>query len=307
MPAAVARREGRLVHQHAAAVQWHDKALEPPGDARSRAVVHAPPGQARAGALRRLASASATGRSATSTWDYPEHGEHARARRRGRCSRRSTATTSPTGEPVAGFARAQGRRLDRLRLLDLLRRLRRRRQPGRAAATRATSTRPAAGSRPSGAGWPANRRILYNRASADPDGQAVVGAQDATSGGTRTQGKWTGYDVPDFPVDKPPDYRARRRREGHGRDRRRRPVHHDGRRQGLAVRAARACSTARCRRTTSRSSRRSTNLLYPEHRRNPAALTLDAPGQPVRPRPATRATRTCHDLPADRAPHRRRR
>ena len=26
--------------------------------------------------------------------------------------------------------------------------------------------------------WPHNRRLLYNRASADPEGQAVVGAQE---------------------------------------------------------------------------------------------------------------------------------
>ena len=33
-------------------------------------------------------------------------------------------------------------------------------------------------------------------------------SERSTSGGTRRQRKWTGYDVPDFPVDKPPDYRA---------------------------------------------------------------------------------------------------
>jgi anaerobic selenocysteine-containing dehydrogenase len=52
--------------------------------------------------------------------------------------------------------------------------------------------------------WPANRRILYNRASADLNGKAWskdrIGIQwDAL------QGKWTGYDVPDFVVTKGPD------------------------------------------------------------------------------------------------------
>jgi len=54
--------------------------------------------------------------------------------------------------------------------------------------------------------WPANRRILYNRASARPDGtpwserkKLVWWDADA--------GKWTGYDVPDFEPTKPPDYR----------------------------------------------------------------------------------------------------
>src|SRR5699024_6743377 len=52
--------------------------------------------------------------------------------------------------------------------------------------------------------WPANRRILYNRASADPQGRPwserkklVWWDEDA--------GAWTGHDVPDFPVSKRPD------------------------------------------------------------------------------------------------------
>jgi formate dehydrogenase major subunit len=84
--------------------------------------------------------------------------------------------------------------------------------------------------------WPANRRILYNRASADPDGApwpkearlaklhtggSSAGyvywqpASDAESGGggphqtgaART-GRWTGIDIPDFPIAKPPDAAA---------------------------------------------------------------------------------------------------
>jgi formate dehydrogenase major subunit len=58
--------------------------------------------------------------------------------------------------------------------------------------------------------WPANRRILYNRASADPQGRPwserkayVWWEPDANDG----NGKWTGYDVPDFQPTKNPDYR----------------------------------------------------------------------------------------------------
>jgi len=54
--------------------------------------------------------------------------------------------------------------------------------------------------------WPANRRILYNRASADPEGRPwserkkyIWWDEDA--------GSWTGEDVPDFQPDKRPDYR----------------------------------------------------------------------------------------------------
>jgi formate dehydrogenase major subunit len=57
--------------------------------------------------------------------------------------------------------------------------------------------------------WPANRRILYNRASAAPDGtpwserkKYVWWDPDANEG----RGKWVGADVPDFVPDRPPDY-----------------------------------------------------------------------------------------------------
>jgi formate dehydrogenase major subunit len=58
-----------------------------------------------------------------------------------------------------------------------------------------------------GFAWPHNRRILYNRASADPQGKPwserkkyVWWDQD--------KARWTGVDEPDFEPDKPPSYRA---------------------------------------------------------------------------------------------------
>jgi formate dehydrogenase major subunit len=53
--------------------------------------------------------------------------------------------------------------------------------------------------------WPANRRILYNRASADPDGEPWS-ARKRYVWWDAEQGRWTGEDVPDFPVTTPPDY-----------------------------------------------------------------------------------------------------
>ncbi len=57
--------------------------------------------------------------------------------------------------------------------------------------------------------WPANRRILYNRASADVDGKPwserkafVWWDAEADDG----KGKWTGHDIPDFIADRRPDY-----------------------------------------------------------------------------------------------------
>jgi formate dehydrogenase major subunit len=83
-----------------------------------------------------------------------------------------------------------------------------------------------------GFAWPANRRIMYNRAAADPAGNpwpkearlaqqfgggkfkgyvyfdaAADGGQDAQ--GNPIAGKWVGLDVPDFPVTKKPDAPAK--------------------------------------------------------------------------------------------------
>ena len=53
--------------------------------------------------------------------------------------------------------------------------------------------------------WPANRRILYNRASADPDGQPWS-ERKALVWWDADAGSWTGHDVPDFSATKPPDF-----------------------------------------------------------------------------------------------------
>ena len=54
--------------------------------------------------------------------------------------------------------------------------------------------------------WPANRRVLYNRASADPDGKPWS-ARKALVWWDGDEGRWTGHDVPDFVADRPPSYR----------------------------------------------------------------------------------------------------
>jgi formate dehydrogenase major subunit len=53
--------------------------------------------------------------------------------------------------------------------------------------------------------WPSNRRILYNRASADPDGKPWS-ERKRYVWWDEEQRKWTGHDVPDFVESKPPDY-----------------------------------------------------------------------------------------------------
>jgi formate dehydrogenase major subunit len=54
--------------------------------------------------------------------------------------------------------------------------------------------------------WPANRRILYNRASADPDGNPWSERKKLVWF-DREKGTWTGEDTPDFDEEKPPEYR----------------------------------------------------------------------------------------------------
>ena len=53
--------------------------------------------------------------------------------------------------------------------------------------------------------WPANRRILYNRASADPDGRPWSERKRYVWWDTEHE-RWTGEDVPDFQPEKRPDY-----------------------------------------------------------------------------------------------------
>ena len=84
--------------------------------------------------------------------------------------------------------------------------------------------------------WPANRRLIYNRASADPEGRPWSERKRYVWWDADEQ-KWTGLDVPDF-------QETRRRLcpagrgESRGRDRRRPPVRDAGGRPELAVRPA---------------------------------------------------------------------
>ena len=71
-----------------------------------------------------------------------------------------------------------------------------------------------------GFSWPANRRILYNRCAADPAGdpwpkEARLAGEHARAGGRNMRGyvywdgkKWIGLDVPDFPLPKDPKAKA---------------------------------------------------------------------------------------------------
>ena len=226
-------------------LQWHHKAVEPAGRRAQRPVVHLPPGPAASGRSWPAPTDDRwTGRVLDLTWDYPVDGPLAEPSRRGGAGRDQRLGRA-TAQPLSGV-RAAARTTGRPRAAA-----------GSTAACYAGGVNQAARRKPGGEqnwvapewgwAWPANRRILYNRASADPDGKPwserkalrLVGRR----GGQVDRARRAGLRRPTRPPDyRPPDGRDRGRR-----DRGRRPVHHAGRRQGVAVRPGRAGRRAAAR------------------------------------------------------------
>jgi formate dehydrogenase major subunit len=64
-----------------------------------------------------------------------------------------------------------------------------------------------------GYAWPSDRRILYNRASARPDGQPWSERKKLVWWDEQKR-EWTGHDTPDFTKDKAPDYKPGKNAEG---------------------------------------------------------------------------------------------
>jgi formate dehydrogenase major subunit len=182
-------------------LQWREKAVEPPGDCRSELWFAYHLGRL----VRERLAGSVEPRDRPVldlTWDYPLHGAH----------------DEPSAEAVLreinGVDLADGRLLTSFAEL---------RDDGSTAAgcwiytgVFAGGVNQAARRRPGieqdwvaaewGWAWPANRRILYNRASADPEGRPWS-ERKAYVWWDEEQGRWTGHDVPDFEVTKPPGYR----------------------------------------------------------------------------------------------------
>ena len=157
--------------------------------------------------------------------------------------------------------------------------------------------------------WPANRRTLYNRASADPDGKPWWSERKAYVWWDEDAQKWTGHDIPDFVADKAPSYRPEPGTppapEATGRGRR---VHHAGRTGKAGCTRRPACSTARCLPTTSRPGVPGLQPALPAAGQpDPAGLPAYATTSRTRSAGARRGGAVpvrVHHLPADRAPHR---
>ena len=212
-------------------LQWHHEAVQPAGDARSDLWFAYHLGRR----IREKLAASPGGRRWTGRYWTSPGTTRWRGRWPSRPPRRSwprstagtpTASRCPptpssrtTGPPACGCWIYCGVRADGVNQAA-------RRKPGSEQSWVAPDW---------GWAWPANRRILYNRASADPDGKPWS-ERKALVWWDADAGKWTGHDNADFVADRPPSYRPAAGRHRGGRDLRHRPVHPAGRRQGLAVR-----------------------------------------------------------------------
>ncbi|SEK69800.1 formate dehydrogenase major subunit [Blastococcus sp. DSM 46786] len=180
-------------------LQWHHQAVEPPGDARSDLWFYYHLGRI----IRQKLADSTDPRDRPLldlTWDYPVHGPFDEPS--ADAVLREISGTGPDGAAVSGYTALEddgstscgcwiysGCYADEVNQPA-------RRKPGREQDWVAPEW---------GWAWPMNRRTLYNRASADPDGRPwserkkyVHWDEDA--------GKWVGPDVPDFQAEKRPDY-----------------------------------------------------------------------------------------------------
>ena len=194
-------------------VQFRDKALEPPGDARSELWFMHHLGKR----VKAHYAASTDERDwpiVNLTWDYPELGEvgepdieavlkeiNGYEVASGRCVS-GFAELEDDGSTACGCWIYSGIYADGVNQA-------RRRNPG-------DIEKQGGWVSPEWAwAWPANRRLLYNRASADPDGRPWSERKKYLWWDSDAK-RWTGYDIPDFPVDKPPDYEAPK--DAHGMD-----------------------------------------------------------------------------------------
>ncbi len=183
-------------------IQWHDKVVEPPGDCRSDLWFMFHLGRR----LKQLYAHSSDAKDAALkhlTWDYPVSGAH----------------DEPSADAI--LREINGYTWPERKLITDFKELK---DDGSTACgvwiytgvyprtdfNHARSRKP---DPPDGAGthldwgfaWPSNRRIMYNRASADPSGKPWSEKKKYIWWDADKK-QWTGKDKPDFTLDKAPDY-----------------------------------------------------------------------------------------------------
>jgi formate dehydrogenase major subunit len=193
-------------------LQWHDKAVDPPGDCRSDLWFTYDLGKR----LKRLYAGSTRKRDQgllNLTWDY-DH-DHPEILPDGTISKiAGEPNTAKVLKEVNGYTTADRKQVKDFSALK---------EDGSTASgcwiysgvhptednNRARSRKRTPGVYTSpewGFAWPLNRRMLYNRASADPDGKPWSERKKYLYWDEETQ-RWAGPDVPDFEATKPPHYR----------------------------------------------------------------------------------------------------
>ena len=179
-------------------LQWHEKAIEPPGDCRSDLwfVYHL------GRRLKAKAAADTDPKNAglrALTWDYAVQGPHEDPKAES-VLREINGFHTVTGDLMSGFTElaSDGSTACGCWIYSGV-------TPA-AGVNRARDRRAEdAYGHGWGYAWPADRRILYNRASARPDGRPWSERKKLVWW-SEQDGEWTGLDVPDFTRTKEPGY-----------------------------------------------------------------------------------------------------
>jgi formate dehydrogenase major subunit len=186
-------------------LQWHEKAVDPPGEARSDLQFMIELGRRmkqRATLRRRDAGLRAL------TWDYADEDAEAVLREihGWRIGKSDGASGSTTREPIEHFGDLQndGSTACGCWIYSGVF------QGENRAAARTPRGRYGHGW---GFAWPLDRRILYNRCSARPDG-SPWSERKKLVWWNAARGEWEGDDVPDFTKTKPPDFPGDREKGG---------------------------------------------------------------------------------------------
>jgi formate dehydrogenase major subunit len=201
MPAAShVEKEGTFT-QTQRMLQWREKAVEPPGDCRSELWFFYHLGRI----MRERLAGSTLPRDRALldlAWDYPVHGEHDEPDAE-TVLKEINGYETDTGRPLSTFLeyRKDGSTTGGCWIYAGVYK-----DGVNQAARRKPRSEQDYVAAEWGWVWPANRRILYNRASADPEGRPWSERKKYVYWDP-DKGEWTGPDVPDFEKTKPPSYR----------------------------------------------------------------------------------------------------